>query len=71
MQTWFKYKVQWHSGTAEAERAVSMTPLCQYDTAVPRDQEFERLWLPLKAISIKKIVLPYSYYNHTKNMGDM
>jgi hypothetical protein len=51
-----------------------MTPLCQYDTAVPRDLEFEMLWLPLRGISIKKfhrqIALPYiSYNNHTKNIG--
>jgi hypothetical protein len=30
------------------------TPLCQHDTAVPGELEFERLWLPLKEISIKK-----------------
>jgi hypothetical protein len=37
-----------------ADTAVSMTALCQYDSAVPGDLEFERLWLPLKGISIKK-----------------
>jgi hypothetical protein len=44
-----------------------------YDSAGAGDLEFERLWLPLKGISIKKlhrqIVLPYSYNNHTKNIG--
>jgi hypothetical protein len=50
--------------TADAASAVSMTSLRQYDTAEDRDLEFERLWLPLQGISIKKlhrqIVLPYS-----------
>jgi hypothetical protein len=36
------------------------------------DLEIERLWPPLKGISIKKlyrqIVLPFSYNNHTKNI---
>jgi hypothetical protein len=40
------------------------------DTAGAGDLEFERLWLHLKGISIKKlhsqIVLPYSYNNHAK-----
>jgi hypothetical protein len=34
--------------------AVSMTPLCKYDQAVVLDLIFERLWLPLKGISIEK-----------------
>jgi hypothetical protein len=38
-----------------ASPAVSMTPLVRYDTAGAGDLEFERLWLPLKRISIKKI----------------
>jgi hypothetical protein len=44
-------KSQRHSDvidTAEADSGVN-------DTYVPRDQEFERLWLLLKRISIKKI----------------
>jgi hypothetical protein len=32
-----------------------MAPLKKYDAAGARDLEFERLWLPLKGISIKKI----------------
>jgi hypothetical protein len=44
--------------------AVSMTPLRRYDTAEAGDLEFERLWLLLKGIFIKKlhrqIVLHYS-----------
>jgi hypothetical protein len=32
-----------------------LTPLVRYDTAGAGDLEFERLWLPLKGISIKKI----------------
>jgi hypothetical protein len=34
--------------------AVSMTPLCKYDTAVDLFLLFDRLWLPWKGISIKK-----------------
>jgi hypothetical protein len=49
--------------TAGATSAVSLTPPVRYDTADAGDLEFERLWLPLKVISIKKIhrqiVLPY------------
>jgi hypothetical protein len=56
---------------AVADTAVSMTPMCHYDTAVPGGPKFERLWLSLKGIINKKklhtqIVLPYSYNNHTK-----
>jgi hypothetical protein len=57
--------VQKHIGvidTAVADTVVSMTPLCQYDTAVPRDLEFERLWLPLQGISIKKHYICKLYY---------
>jgi hypothetical protein len=46
-----------HSGvidTAVTCKAVSMTPLCKYDTAVTLDLIFEWLWLPLKGISIEK-----------------
>jgi hypothetical protein len=46
-----------HSGvidTAMTCTAVSMTPLCKYDTAVTFDVLFARLWLPLKGISIEK-----------------
>jgi hypothetical protein len=39
-----------------------MTPLCHYDTAVPKDIEFERLRLPLKGISIKKDYKGKLYY---------
>jgi hypothetical protein len=43
------------------------------DIAGVGDIEFERLRLPLKEISLKKlrrqIVLPYSYNNHTQNIG--
>jgi hypothetical protein len=35
--------------------AVTMTPLKQYATAGAGDLEFERLWLPLKGILIKKV----------------
>jgi hypothetical protein len=59
----------WHSGANDTAVAisyadfvqkhkstvVSITPLSQYDTDVPGDIEIERLWLPLKGISIKKI----------------
>jgi hypothetical protein len=31
-----------------------MPMLCKYDTAVTLDLIFERLWLPLKGISIEK-----------------
>jgi hypothetical protein len=34
--------------------AISITPLSKYDTAVTLDLIFERLWLPLKGISIEK-----------------
>jgi hypothetical protein len=44
------------------------------DTAGAGDLEIKRLWLPLKGISVKKklhrkIVLPYSYNSHAKNIG--
>jgi hypothetical protein len=59
--------------TTGAASAVLLTTLVQNDTAGAGEQEFERLWLPLKGISIKKlhrqIVLPYSNNNHTKNIG--
>jgi hypothetical protein len=32
-----------------------MTPLRRYDTVQVWDLDFERLWLPLKGISIQKI----------------
>jgi hypothetical protein len=41
---------------------VSLTPLCQYDTTVTGDLEFERLWLHLKRISIKKAYIGKLYY---------
>jgi hypothetical protein len=34
--------------------AVSMTPLCKYDTDVTLDFIFEWPWLPLKGISTEK-----------------
>jgi hypothetical protein len=37
--------------TAVPRTAVSLTPLYQYDSAVPRDLEFEMLWLPWKGKS--------------------
>jgi hypothetical protein len=46
-----------HSGvidTAVTCKAVSMTPLCKYDTAVTLDLIFEWRWLPLKGKSIEK-----------------
>jgi hypothetical protein len=56
------YRCHWHrwgclscvNDTAKAAWAVSMTPLRQYDTAQAGDLEFERLWPPLKGISIQK-----------------
>jgi hypothetical protein len=39
-----------------------MTPLRQYDTAEAGDLEFERLWLPLKGISIKENYIGKLYY---------
>jgi hypothetical protein len=33
-----------------------MTPLRRYDTAEDRELEFERLWPPLKGISIKNYI---------------
>jgi hypothetical protein len=56
---------------AGATSAVSLMPLVQYNSAGARDLEFERLWLPLKEISIKKYIgkLYYRYNNHTKNIG--
>jgi hypothetical protein len=39
-----------------------VTPLSQYDTAVPGDLEFERIWLPLKGISIRKTYIGILYY---------
>jgi hypothetical protein len=50
----------WHRGVIDAAvtcTAVSLTPLCKYDTAVTLDLIFERLWLPLKGITIKKIYI--------------
>jgi hypothetical protein len=56
--------VHWHRcDNAVTCSAVSMTPLCKYDTAVTLDLIFERLWLPVKGISIKKTYLgklPYT-----------
>jgi hypothetical protein len=40
---------------------VSLTPLRQYDTAELWDLEFERLWLPLKEISIKNYIGKWFY----------
>jgi hypothetical protein len=40
--------------TAVACTVVSLTLLCTFDTAVQGDLIFDRLWLPLKGISIKK-----------------
>jgi hypothetical protein len=45
-----------------------MTPLCPYDTAMSGDLEFERLWLPLKGISIKKITEAKVYYPIAKTI---
>jgi hypothetical protein len=43
------------------------------DTTEAWNLEFERLWPPLKRISIKKLhrktLLPYSYNNQTQNIG--
>jgi hypothetical protein len=39
-----------------------LTPLVRYDTAGAGDLEFERLWLPLKGISIEKIYIGKLYY---------
>jgi hypothetical protein len=54
---------------------IQLRKLCskaQTYSGVPGDLEFERLWLHLKGISIKKlhrqIVLPNSYNNHTQNI---
>jgi hypothetical protein len=49
-------------GTAGAASAVSVTPLVRYDTAGAGDLEFERLWLPLKGISIEKTYIGKLYY---------
>jgi hypothetical protein len=46
----YAYLVQNHIASA-----VSFTPLGRYDIAEAGDLEFERLWLPIKGISIKKI----------------
>jgi hypothetical protein len=46
--------------TAGAASAVSMTPLVQYDTTCA--EEFARLWLPLRGISIKKNYISKLYY---------
>jgi hypothetical protein len=52
--------------------AVSMKPLCKYDTAVTLDLIYERLW-PLKGVSIEKTykgklscTIPITF---TKNMS--
>jgi hypothetical protein len=39
-----------------------MTPLHQFDTAVPGDLEFRRLWLPLKEKAIKKTYFDKLHY---------
>jgi hypothetical protein len=41
---------------------VSMTPLRRYDTTEAGDLQFERLWPPLKGISIKKFYIGKLYY---------
>jgi hypothetical protein len=40
---------------------VSLTTLYQYDTAVHIGLIFERLWLPVKGISIKKTYFAYHF----------
>jgi hypothetical protein len=65
-----------HSGVIDTTvtcTAVSLTMLCKYDTAETLDLIFERLWLPLKGLSIKKTyigklscTIPLTF---TKNMG--
>jgi hypothetical protein len=49
------YRLSGVIDTADAASVVSVTPLRRYDTTEARDLEFERLWLLLKGISIKKI----------------
>jgi hypothetical protein len=58
----YKLKVTSVIDTTGAASAVSLTPLVQYDTAGAGDLQFERLWLALKGISIKKNYIGKLYY---------
>jgi hypothetical protein len=49
--------------TAVTCKAMSITPLCKYDTIVNLDHIFNLLLLPLNGISIEKICIGKLYYN--------
>jgi hypothetical protein len=45
---------QWHHCANMTPLWLWTSPLCKYDTALTLDLTFQRLWLPLKGISIEK-----------------
>jgi hypothetical protein len=47
---------------------VPWKPLVRYDNAGAEDKEFERLWLPLKGISIKKNYVGELYFPIAKTI---